>query len=788
MISSTARDLPEHRQKVVDACMRLGMFYPDMMEHLTASDADALEVSLAIADRADLYVGIFAFRYGYVPDGETISVTESEYNRAVDRKIPRLLFLISDKHPVFGGDVETGDGAQKLTALKERLQKERVVAFFDSASDLETKVLQALLPYRDTTDSASKNAAAPLIHSLPTQQEIEGREVECASILRAMSAGDHQVYVFTAPGGFGKTALLAKVVKALSPDDATLLETIKFAEGTIDPQVAALLHVDCRKDVKLSELFSNAGRLIGAEQTFDTIYNAEGELPDKLQEIFRRLSADKQDRVWFVFDNFESMLNDKSEVADLNLRAFFSAIFAGGHRVRALIVGRDVPKFSRRENPEVLETIGARLFDGLPIDDCLEFLAKNDGARGLAGSPDEIKSVLRQFASRVHRIPLALVWAVGYLHDTSFTLREILNRPDLFADFDKEQGKDADSYENKGVKRLHYEQLKIQPAAFLPVLQLLAFFKRPVPRAVLAHLMDEIELSKTLTRLERNRLITHKESPDAHTRFINDPLAVNLYGLHPVICENEFFETLPDQERLFETAAGKCWTMAHAAVKVNRFAHLFEVAACGEELYEHLIKGFARDDLRNDYAGMLNSKGLALSSLTKLNEALAEYDKAITIYQLVNEERQIDLSNDLARTYMNKGNALWRLAKLNEALMEYDKAIAIRERLVNEEQQTHLAKGLATAYMNKGLALRGLKKLDEALLEYDKAIAIRERLVNEEQQTHLASNLAMAYVNKGVALRKLTKLNAALVEYDKAITIYERLVNEEQQTHLADGL
>ena len=68
MISSTARDLPEHRQKIMDACMGLGMFYPDMMEHLTATDANALEVSLRIVDRADLYVGVFAFRYGYVPE------------------------------------------------------------------------------------------------------------------------------------------------------------------------------------------------------------------------------------------------------------------------------------------------------------------------------------------------------------------------------------------------------------------------------------------------------------------------------------------------------------------------------------------------------------------------------------------------------------------------------------------------------------------------------------------------------------------------------------------------
>jgi len=80
LISSTARDLPQHRDKVRDACMDLGVFYPDMMEHLTAADANALEISLAIADRADVYIGIIGFRYGCVPEGNVISVTEAEYN------------------------------------------------------------------------------------------------------------------------------------------------------------------------------------------------------------------------------------------------------------------------------------------------------------------------------------------------------------------------------------------------------------------------------------------------------------------------------------------------------------------------------------------------------------------------------------------------------------------------------------------------------------------------------------------------------------------------------------
>ena len=113
MISSTARDLPEHRKEAMDACLRQGMF-PTMMEHLPASDDEAILASLEMVDRADIYVGIFAHRYGYVPAGHAISVTEMEYNRAVERKIPRLIFVMDKDHPITIDQVELGEGGINL--------------------------------------------------------------------------------------------------------------------------------------------------------------------------------------------------------------------------------------------------------------------------------------------------------------------------------------------------------------------------------------------------------------------------------------------------------------------------------------------------------------------------------------------------------------------------------------------------------------------------------------------------------------------------------------------------
>jgi tetratricopeptide (TPR) repeat protein len=233
MISSTARDLPEHRKDVMEACTRMEMFFSDMMENLTATDANALEVSLRMVDRADLYIGVFAYRYGYVPEGEWTSITEAEYNRAVERGIPRLIFLMSDDHPVKPSDVETGPGAEKLKALKERLEKERVVGYFDSSADLRGQVIQALVPYREADiTKLHSDANVPSIaetyvahpYTLLQTHGLIGRQEEINLLTDWVAKPSSEIYQanilnIVAVGGMGKSALTWKWFNDIAPQE-----------------------------------------------------------------------------------------------------------------------------------------------------------------------------------------------------------------------------------------------------------------------------------------------------------------------------------------------------------------------------------------------------------------------------------------------------------------------------------------------------------------------------------------------------------------------------------------
>lgn len=249
IISSTARDLPEYRKQVIDACHRADMS-PEMMERLPALPVDAIRASLDLVDKADVYVGVFAHRYGYVPEGHDISITQMEYERAIERGIPRLIFIMHDEVPVAVGDIDF-ESKSKLDKLKERLKKEQVVAFFNNPDDLRGHVLQSLFTVQKQIDSARTDAAdqptaATLAHSLHYVSEIPqppepyiahpytllqvrklvGRKTELELLTDWVTGkryGDVRIFNVVAIGGMGKSALTWTWFNDIAPQEMTPL-------------------------------------------------------------------------------------------------------------------------------------------------------------------------------------------------------------------------------------------------------------------------------------------------------------------------------------------------------------------------------------------------------------------------------------------------------------------------------------------------------------------------------------------------------------------------------------
>jgi HEAT repeat protein len=146
-VSSTYKDLKDYRTKVRTVLGLLGI--DDVaMEYYVAEPKRPLERCLHDAGECDLYIGIFAWRYGYIPDGESKSITELEYRMAIKAGKPALIFLLSEDTPwpLTLADRDRDD----IERLREELAKTHVASFFSNPDSLGTQVAAAIHRHLDS--------------------------------------------------------------------------------------------------------------------------------------------------------------------------------------------------------------------------------------------------------------------------------------------------------------------------------------------------------------------------------------------------------------------------------------------------------------------------------------------------------------------------------------------------------------------------------------------------------------------------------------------------------------
>jgi hypothetical protein len=129
------------------------------MEYYSATDQRPLDKCLSDVASCDLYIGIFAWRYGYIPphgNPEARSITELEFRKAKSSKITCLLFLLDEAAEWLAADVEAGEGSQRIKAFREELRTNFLVSTFRNPDDLATHVSVAVAKWaEDQKESAS---------------------------------------------------------------------------------------------------------------------------------------------------------------------------------------------------------------------------------------------------------------------------------------------------------------------------------------------------------------------------------------------------------------------------------------------------------------------------------------------------------------------------------------------------------------------------------------------------------------------------------------------------------
>ena len=209
-ISSTFSDLREHRESVYRALRSLGLDVVGM-ENYAASDQRPLDQCLAEVAASDLYIGILAYRYGYIPghgNPNQLSVTELEYRHASVLALPRLVFLPREDVPWPPQDMDAttgeGDHGRRIEAFRDAVQNELVTGRFSDPDDLAREVSIAVSQQlAGAGPPASTRGGGLTLHlvSAPEDVRLTGelmsylRTLERAGLITSMSR-----YVVSASG------------------------------------------------------------------------------------------------------------------------------------------------------------------------------------------------------------------------------------------------------------------------------------------------------------------------------------------------------------------------------------------------------------------------------------------------------------------------------------------------------------------------------------------------------------------------------------------------------------
>lgn len=211
-ISSTYEDLKSYRERVYH---HLRSLRHDViaMEDYVAADNRPLDKCLKDVRDADVYVGLFAWRYGYVPkkgNPGAKSITELEYLEATKHQKPRFVFLLNERAawPLDQTDMASGENnkGEKIKTLRRHLAEEHMASMFETPEELGAKVISALFQWQTESSQAASTAA--------------GKDVTVYSGARQSAAARKDCPLLWVPGSVlrvrfvaGDTTLRARVIR-----------------------------------------------------------------------------------------------------------------------------------------------------------------------------------------------------------------------------------------------------------------------------------------------------------------------------------------------------------------------------------------------------------------------------------------------------------------------------------------------------------------------------------------------------------------------------------------------
>lgn len=137
-ISSTFKDLVNHRKAVTDVLIRMQQQF-SAMEFFGSRTDEAKPVCMKEIDYCEFFVGIYAWRYGWIPPGDKVSITEQEFDYAKLKEKRCLCYVVDENHRWLPSLIDKGDDSTKLAAFRSKVGK-LVRSEFSTPDDLAKKI------------------------------------------------------------------------------------------------------------------------------------------------------------------------------------------------------------------------------------------------------------------------------------------------------------------------------------------------------------------------------------------------------------------------------------------------------------------------------------------------------------------------------------------------------------------------------------------------------------------------------------------------------------------------
>ena len=328
-LSSTYVDLIEHRKAAHDALEKLEV-QVIWMEAFGARPEDSKTACLKEVEESDLFIGIYAHRYGYIPKDEDISITEQEFDHAQKLSKPTYGFVVDEDHAWSPKHIEHAK-QDRLNAFLNKV-KQRPVDFFTTPDNLAQKIVASIgrkIADLKAAEEAARQAEInvhiggnfsgnftvgdhnnsnvnqssiyqsqkPTGNTLPSEGFFIGRDKEREIIQSALSSESRTWgALIDGPGGIGKTALAIKAAHEAPNElfDYKIFITAKVRELTTEGEKPL---TDFTRPTYLAML-DELGKELGED-------GLEKLPPDDRPNELRLALAGK--KALIVFDNLETL-------------------------------------------------------------------------------------------------------------------------------------------------------------------------------------------------------------------------------------------------------------------------------------------------------------------------------------------------------------------------------------------------------------------------------------------------------------------------------------------------